>query len=653
MPSLIGQSLGRYHILEQLGEGGMATVYKAYDTRLERDVAVKVIRKSAFSQEVVERMLKRFEREAKALARLTHPNIVGVIDYGEYEGSPYLVMPYLPGGTLKQRLGKPIPWQDAARTLLPISRALQFAHEQSIVHRDVKPANILITLSGEPMLTDFGIAKILETDEVTALTSTGMGVGTPEYMAPEQWAGNAGPQTDIYALGVVLYEMITGRKPYIADTPPAIMLKQATEPLPPPEKYVPGLPEAVEKVLLKALAKPENRYTDMAALAGAMEFLLSSQLVGRERTIEQSTGEITQDAQESSTGRVESSRVPTPEKNSSWLWVAGAGILLVLVCIFAAVSILLGLMTKPTPTSPATPAEAQGSMPTAASVPNDAITPFFTIVFSDTPFVPTPTQALGIGSTQARLLDGMAMAYVPAGDFTMGDLVDQAMSICQVYFTNCTSSWFTDEQPPHSVSLDSYWIDVTEVSNGMFALCVQAGLCQPPSNSSSSTRSNYYGNPQYADYPVINVDWNQATRYCTWAGARLPTEAEWEKAARGSDGRIFPWGNSLPDCSLSNFGGCNGDTSPVGGYSYGASPYTTLNMGGNVSEWVNDWYSGSTYSSAAQSDPAGPSGGQDRLARGGSWNLNPNFIRSVNRDHLPPYTVRNDIGFRCATSAIP
>ena len=165
MSSLIGQSLGRYHILEQLGEGGMATVYKAYDTRLETDVAVKVIRTENILPSTLDRSLKRFEREAKALARLTHPNIVKVTDYGEYEGKPYLVMPYLPGGTLKQKLEKPIPWQEAARLLLPIARALDFAHRQNMVHRDVKPSNILITADGEPMLTDFGIAKILDLEE--------------------------------------------------------------------------------------------------------------------------------------------------------------------------------------------------------------------------------------------------------------------------------------------------------------------------------------------------------------------------------------------------------------------------------------------------------------------------------------------------------
>jgi raffinose/stachyose/melibiose transport system substrate-binding protein len=276
MSNLIGQSLGRYQILEQLGEGGMATVYKAFDTRLERDVAVKIIRRAAFPPEQLDRILKRFEREAKALAKLSHPNIVGVIDYGDYEGSPYLVMEFLPSGTLKDRLGKPIPWQEAARLLLPVARALGFAHKQGVVHRDIKPSNILITESGEPMLADFGIAKILESGETATLTGTGIGVGTPEYMAPEQWTGNVTAQSDIYSLGIVFYEMITGRKPYTADTPAAILLKQANEPLPRPTQFVRNLPEGVERILLKALArKPEDRYRDMGAFADGLERLLS------------------------------------------------------------------------------------------------------------------------------------------------------------------------------------------------------------------------------------------------------------------------------------------------------------------------------------------------------------------------------------------
>ncbi|MFZ5858018.1 MAG: serine/threonine protein kinase [Chloroflexota bacterium] len=274
MSNLTGQSLGRYHILEQLGEGGMAIVYKAYDTRLERDVAVKVIRTEKLTIETMGKTLKRFEREAKALAKLTHPNIVSITDYGERDEKPYLVMPYLPGGTLKQKLGKPIPWEESVRLLIPISRALHYAHQQGIIHRDVKPSNILITQSGEPMLTDFGIAKILLDNEETAdLTGTGMGVGTPEYMSPEQFQGKGvDARTDVYSIGVVLYEMVTGRKPYQADTPAAVLIKQVTEPLPRPKSFVPDLSDEFEKILLKALAKnKEDRFEDMASVALAFE----------------------------------------------------------------------------------------------------------------------------------------------------------------------------------------------------------------------------------------------------------------------------------------------------------------------------------------------------------------------------------------------
>ena len=276
MTSLIGQSLGRYKILEQLGEGGMATVYKAFDTGLERNVAVKIIRLGAFPPEQLDRILQRFDREAKALARLSHPKIVGVLDYGDYEGSPYLVMEFLPGGTLKHLMGKPMPWQVAVHLVLPIVQALQYAHEHNIVHRNIKPSNILLTENGQqPMLSDFSISKILEDEENANQTVTGMGIGTPEYMAPEQWIGQGGPQSDLYSLGVVLYDLVTGRSPYTANTPAAILLKQANEPLPSPGQFAPGLPGAVEKVLLKALAKDlANRFQNMGEFSAALEGLL-------------------------------------------------------------------------------------------------------------------------------------------------------------------------------------------------------------------------------------------------------------------------------------------------------------------------------------------------------------------------------------------
>ncbi len=278
MPNLTGQSIGRYHILEQLGEGGMATVYKAYDTRLERDVAVKVLRTDQFIPAQLEMVLQRFEREAKSLAKLKHANIVNILDFGEHEGRPYLVMEYLPGGTLKQQLGQAVPWPRVFDTLLPVARGLAYAHQHNLIHRDVKPANILIDENKDPILTDFGIAKLLEGAEGHTLTGTGVGLGTPEYMAPEQGMGASSidARADIYSLGIVLYEMVTGRKPYMADTPMAVVLKQMTDPLPRPTDFVPDLPGGVEHILFKALAKqPEDRYADMNALIAAMESLLA------------------------------------------------------------------------------------------------------------------------------------------------------------------------------------------------------------------------------------------------------------------------------------------------------------------------------------------------------------------------------------------
>jgi serine/threonine protein kinase len=352
MTNLIGQSLGRYHILEQLGEGGMATVYKAFDTRLEREVAVKVIRVDQFSPAVLERVLKRFEREAKSMSRLSHPNIVKVLDYGDYEGSPYLVLEYLPGGTLKRRLGKPLPWSEAIRLLLPIAHALEYAHQQGVIHRDVKPSNILITTSGEPMLTDFGIAKLLEADEGQTLTATGVGIGTPEYMSPEQGMGREiDARADVYSLGIVLYELVTGHKPYVADTPMAVVLKHVTDPLPRPQRFVPDLPDAVEKVLLKALAKePQNRYPGMEMFAENLERLASEAVKGSPRaalpptsrredtqaTILQETD--TQATRDQDIDSVLFKTIPPPKKPAqtarSWRkWLpAGIAVFLFIVC---------------------------------------------------------------------------------------------------------------------------------------------------------------------------------------------------------------------------------------------------------------------------------------------------------------------------------
>jgi serine/threonine protein kinase len=281
MVNLSGQNLGRYHVIERLGEGGMATVYKAFDTSLERNVAIKIIRADMKVGTEQNEFLKRFQREAKALAQLDHPYILKVLDYGEQDCNPYLVMPFVQGGTLKERMGRPIFYQEAAAILAPIAQALDYAHQRKVIHRDVKPANILISETNTPLLSDFGIAKILESGESTQLTATGVGIGTPDYMAPEQWMGKADPRTDIYALGVVFFQMVTGRLPFTADTPAAVLIKHMQDPLPRPSTFVTELPEAVEQVLYKALAKePENRFQDMATFAGALEKLSRGEAAG-------------------------------------------------------------------------------------------------------------------------------------------------------------------------------------------------------------------------------------------------------------------------------------------------------------------------------------------------------------------------------------
>ena len=272
---MIGKELGQYQVIEALGEGGMASVYRAHDKRLDRDVAIKVIL-PGFSHSVA--FLKRFEREARSIAKLTHTNIVGVINYGSDEGIPYLVMEYVSGGTLKDLLGKPIPWKKAAQMLVPIAKALEYAHRKNIIHRDIKPGNFLVTDSGDLMISDFGIAKTLDED-LTKLTGTGVSVGTPAYMSPEQGLQKeVDHRVDIYSLGIVFFEMITGKIPFEADTPFSVMMKHVNDPIPRPSDIVPDLPEEVEKVLFKALEKnPDDRYQSMGEFAEALEQLRSIQ----------------------------------------------------------------------------------------------------------------------------------------------------------------------------------------------------------------------------------------------------------------------------------------------------------------------------------------------------------------------------------------
>jgi serine/threonine-protein kinase len=217
----------------------------------------------------------------------------------------------------------------------------------------------------------------------------------------------------------------------------------------------------------------------------------------------------------------------------------------------------------------------------------------------------------------------MTLVYIPAGEFLMGSVAS-------------VSEAFRNEKPQHRVYLDAYWIDQTEVTQGMYAECVAAGKCIPPICSHGGD-----------NYPVVCMAWDDAAAYCAWVGRRLPTEAEWEKAARGTDGRKYPWGNQAPDSGLLNFNRNVGNTTEVGHYPGGASPYGALDMAGNVTEWVADWYDANYYASSPSQNPSGPSSGEYRVLRGGSWGYDILSIRLAIRYGFAP-DRRNDCGgFRC------
>jgi serine/threonine protein kinase len=269
LEDLTGKQFGSYQIVAPLGEGGMAAVYKAHQPAMERFVAIKVLpRRMSSSDEYV----SRFRREARLLAQLQHPHILPVFDYGEAEGYPYIVMPFIVSGTLadilrKQRLTLP----EARRIISQIGDALGYAHARGMIHRDIKPSNILIDESGNCLLTDFGLARMAEAAE--KLTTSGAVMGTPAYMSPEQGTGSAvDHRSDLYSLGIILYEMLTGRVPYTAETPIAIVYKHVQDPLPSARVFNPSLSEALELVLLKSLAKnPEERYQNAGAFVQAVQ----------------------------------------------------------------------------------------------------------------------------------------------------------------------------------------------------------------------------------------------------------------------------------------------------------------------------------------------------------------------------------------------
>ncbi len=692
MEDLTGKQLGRYRVVGPLGEGGMAAVYRAYEAGLDRDVALKVLPRHFASDP---EFIGRFEQEARVIAKLQHVHILPVYDFGQEDDYTFIVMPFVKTGTLADLIDDhPHPLTEILRVISQVGDALGYAHGRGIVHRDVKPTNILIDDRGNCLLTDFGIAKMVEA--TVQFTQSGAILGTPAYMSPEQILGQTlDGRSDLYSLGIVLFEMATGRRPYQAETPPAIFVKHLHDPLPMPRSLNPDLPEAVERVILKALTKePADRFAEASDMVGALKEAVTGAsrpsiepavaAVGLAPTVAAGPDDL-----EAAKAEVDESE-PAPAAEAEVADFEGAvaagaqvaglapdepgrddlelgtfggwsqrlpsirtvGLILGgLVVVVVAVSILRGALSGGEEPRPISVADDQA---TAAEVPVETLSPAQASVPlpTEAPMPMTPRSAPEAGSIQISPVDGMRLVYVPEGEFNMGAGASDPDAS-------------PNELPAHTVLLDAFWLDRTEVTNGMYRQCVNAGACNYPE------RAAKFDNPDLTDHPVVWVSWRDAESYCQWAGRRLPTEAEWEKAARGADGRTFPWGSGAIAGNRLNFADAFLDeewadasvvdgyqhSSPVGNYPAGASPYGALDLAGNVWEWVSDWYHSRYYLNSASDNPAGPDSSptNSHPVRGGSFLSNARNVRTTYRFGYSPDTSAGDLGFRCAVSepAVP
>jgi tRNA A-37 threonylcarbamoyl transferase component Bud32 len=338
-----GENVGPYRIIEQLGQGGMATVYKAYHPALDRYVAIKALHPAIMEDP---NFLERFKREAKVVAQLEHPNIVPIYDFAEHGGRPYLVMKFIEGETLKARLARgPLSRAELVKIVDAVGQALSYAHARGYLHRDIKPSNILICPDGSIYLADFGLARIAEAGASTL--SGDMLMGTPHYISPEQARGeldlDAG--TDIYSFGVILYELIVGRVPFTSDTPFSIIHDHIYTPLPLPRKINPKVPEQVERVLLKSLAKERNdRFQTVEALVDSFRASISGEAVSvpaadvapvRARDVRPSTP-VSRDPPAAIATPVPTAK-PSVKSRTRWIWVA-AGMMIACLALLAFIS---------------------------------------------------------------------------------------------------------------------------------------------------------------------------------------------------------------------------------------------------------------------------------------------------------------------------
>ncbi len=419
----VGENVGPYRIMEQLGQGGMATVYKAYHAALDRYVALKALH-PAFGEDP--NFEARFQREARLVAKLEHPHIVPVYDYAEHERRPYLVMKYIEGDTLKARLQKgPLTSEEITNVVESVGSALAHAHKQGILHRDIKPSNVLIGVDGQMYLADFGLARIAQAAESTL--SSDMIMGTPQYISPEQAMGekNLDEGTDIYSFGVMLYEMVVGQVPFNADTPFSIIHDHIYSPLPMPRGINPKVPEAVQRVLLKALAKERaDRYPDVDSLVKAFKdawIEAGIPMQGTAITLRPAPlkgGSKTAEAQTLPAGGVPvASKGSEAKGRSPWAFIAVGVLLLVCLAIVAFAFLgrgrLLALLDRPSVTSASLPASTQQS-PATAVAPTD--TPRAAPSETAIPAIATALGGVKQNPTNPQANLDLSLAYWDAGN---------------------------------------------------------------------------------------------------------------------------------------------------------------------------------------------------------------------------------------------
>jgi formylglycine-generating enzyme required for sulfatase activity len=648
---MLGRTVGNYRIVEEIGKGGMGVVYKAVHQKIEAQVvAVKHLAPLLiFGDQCTS---ERAASEAASQACLKgHPNIVSLYDYVENEAGLFLIMEYIGGvggvrnlAELIRRRGA-LPLDELKRLFSQILSAVGFAHKHGIIHRDLKPLNIMLSEFGAKV-GDFGIARIISGD--TSVSVSGHRVGTPAYMSPEQVLDKKLTRaTDIYSLGCTLYEAATGRLPFNASETSSFFEAHLQEQPIPPCSVNPALPEQLEQVILKAMAKkPEDRFQTCEEFATA---LASTSVIPR--PVAEEPPDRTRP--EASAPRPPHSSPITPHSSPPSRAPRSA---LRAVLVVAALVVIAGVVTV---------AVLAGRFGSESGAPRSSLR----TSRSSVSFRPLGRNAQGYEEI-LWLKDSSVMIRIPAGEFWMGSPKGEGDS---------------DEHPQHKVNLSEYYMDKCEVTNEQFERFVRAqgyvtdaerlgsGYVYDEDSSKWIDKKGVSWRTYYSyatrNHPVVLVSWNDARAYCDWAGKRLPTESEWEKAARGTDARQYPWGNSVPGSSrngnfadeaakrefpnwtiVSGYDDGYARTAPVGTYPAGASPYGCMDMAGNVWEWCNDWYDSEYYGRSASNNPTGPSSGSYRVCRGGSWCLIAGYLRCAGRDWYGPSGRDSGLGFRCVRS---